>query len=238
MTGHALELVGVPDGLVEEGRVALVVAFRALATVDHVGVGHVALVVIGGLLAVAARGEHDLGTDTVGAVLVHVLLSGEEVAVARALGGATVVHAVHADGLLAERLLSHILRSPGRGWRVRDGTAEVAETRVASEHLEALGESLQVVADEKVVCKHTTDLGNDLGLAILVDEVQGRGPVGGLVVVELARGALRLTEHVIGGRLGEVCRLLVNCVIRETTPASSAHMKSCCIDDSRVPPSC
>ena len=235
MTRHALELVGVPDGLVEERRVALVVTFRALATVDHVGVGHVALVVRSGRIAVAARGEHDLSTDTVSAVLVHVLLVREEVAVARALRGPAVVHAVHADGLLAKRQLGHVVRSPGRGWRVRNGTGEVAEARVTSEHLKALRESLQVVADEKVVCEHTTDLGNDLGLAILVDEVEGRGPVGGLVVVELARGALRLTEHVIGGRLGEVCRLLANCTIRETAPASGAHMESRCMNDSRGP---
>jgi len=54
LTRHALELVGVPDGLVEERRVALVVTFRALATVDHVGVSHVALVVRSGRIAVTA----------------------------------------------------------------------------------------------------------------------------------------------------------------------------------------
>jgi hypothetical protein len=59
-----------------------------------------------------------------------------------------------------------------------------------------------------------------------MDKVQRRGPVGGLVVVELARSALRLTEHVIGGCLSEVCGLLANCTIRQSVPASDIHIQA------------
>lgn len=209
MTGNALELVGVPDGLVEERGEASLVSLGALAAVNHAGVGNVAFVVRGGnVLAVPARGEEDLGTDTVGAIGVHVVLVGEEVAVARAFGSLVVVEAVEAKRLLAECELGLVVGSPGRGWRVGDWASEVAETAVTRKHLEALGESLDVVAEKEVVCEHTADLRDNLDLAILVDEVEGGGPVGRLVVVELARGALGLTEHVVGSRLSEVCHVL------------------------------
>ena len=92
LAGLALEGVGVPDGLVEERGQTGVEAVGALATVNQVGVGHVALVVGRlGVLSVPARREEDLGADTVGAVLVHVRLVGQEVAVARALGRLAVV---------------------------------------------------------------------------------------------------------------------------------------------------
>jgi hypothetical protein len=205
LTSLALESVGVPDGLVEERGETSLETLGALSTINHAGVSDVALVVLGGdILAVPARREHDLGADTVGAVLVHELLVGKEVTVAGALRGLVVVHAVEAKRLLHESLLGHVVLGPLVGWRVGNGTGEVAVTAVTSEHLEALGESLEVLAEEEVVCKHTTNLGDDLGLATLVDEVQRRGPVGRLVVAELARRAGRVTEHLIGGGLSEV----------------------------------
>jgi hypothetical protein len=63
------ELRGIPDNLVEEGDEALGVRVGANAVVDAIRVGHVRLVV-GRIevLAIPARWEEDLGTETVGAV--------------------------------------------------------------------------------------------------------------------------------------------------------------------------
>jgi hypothetical protein len=47
---------------------------------------------------------------------------------------------------------------------------------VTSEDLEALREGLDVVTEEEVVCKHTTDLGDDFSLATSVDKVKGGCP--------------------------------------------------------------
>ena len=140
----------------------------------------------GDVLAVPARGEEELGTDTVDAVLVHVLLAGHGVAVTRALGGLVVVEAVEADGLLAKGELSLVLWAPGRGWRVGNDTGEVAQAAVTGEHGEALGEGLDVFAQEEVVGKHTTNLGNDFGHAALMHKVKRGCPVGRLVAGELA----------------------------------------------------
>jgi hypothetical protein len=175
----AVEGVGVPDGLVEERGQAHGEALGANTAIDHAGVSDVALVVRGrDVLAVPARGEEDFSADALGAVGVEVLLVGQEVAVARAFGLAGIVHAVEAERLLHQRLLGHVGGGPcGRG-RVREFACEVTHARVSGNHLETLGEGLDVVSNKHVVCEHTTDLGNNLGLATCVDEVQRRCPMG------------------------------------------------------------
>jgi hypothetical protein len=52
--GHAHEFVGLPDGLKEQGRDALLVTFGTLATVDEIRVGNMALVVFGIVLTIPA----------------------------------------------------------------------------------------------------------------------------------------------------------------------------------------
>lgn len=169
----ALERIGVPDGFVEKGGQANWEALGTIAAVDQAGVGDMTLVVIGGnILSIPARSKHDLGADAIGAVVFHVLLGGQEVAVARTFRRLAVVHAVHSNGLLTKRQLCFIRVGPGRCRRVRHRARKVAKTRVAGEHLEALGESLDVVAQEKIVGKHTTDLGDNLRLAIFVRKVK------------------------------------------------------------------
>jgi hypothetical protein len=148
----AVKGVGVPDGLEEERGETDREILGAVAAVDHAGVRDVALVVIGvNVLAVPARGEEELGADTLRAVGIEVTLVGHEVAVARALGLAGVVHAVEAERLLHESLLGHVIGGPLRCRRVGDGTGEVTHARVSGNHLEALGESLDVVSDKHVV---------------------------------------------------------------------------------------
>jgi hypothetical protein len=177
----ALELVGVPDGLVEERRDALGVGLGALAVVNSVGVGHVVHVVVRVELAVPARGEEELGTDALGAVLVEELLVGEEMAVHGRLGRLLVVQAVHADGLEAQVLLRRLLlvEDPLGLGPVGEGQSEVALVGVTGQHLEARREGLDLLAlvlDEEVVCEHTADLRDHLGCSILVDEVESRCP--------------------------------------------------------------
>lgn len=58
-TRQALEVVGLPDGLEEQRRNALVETLRAHTTVDEVRVGDVGLVVVRVVLAVPARREED-----------------------------------------------------------------------------------------------------------------------------------------------------------------------------------
>jgi hypothetical protein len=178
-TGAGVELVCVPDRLVEQRRQTDWETWRALAAVDVVRVGHVALVVGGSdVLAVPARWEEDLSADTVVAGRVQELLVRHEVAVTRALRLLVVTHAVEAKRLLAESHLVLVLGGPCRSWRVWDWASEVAQTRVTCKHLEFLGEGLEVVAQKEVVCEHTTDLRDDLGHAIFVNEVQRRCPEG------------------------------------------------------------
>lgn len=129
LSGLALEGVSVPDGLVEEGGKTGLETLRALAAVNQVGVCHVGLSIVRfDVLAVPARREEDLGANTVGAVGVEKVLIRHKVAVARALGSAVVVEAIEAKRLLHERLLGHVLSTPGRRGRVRNGAREVAHT--------------------------------------------------------------------------------------------------------------
>jgi hypothetical protein len=152
LTIHAVELSGVPDSLVEEARETDGEVRGARAVHDGAGVCDVIHLVLGSnVLAVPARGEHQLGADAVLAVGVEVGLVGHEMAVEGALGREAVVEAVEADGLLGEALLG------GRGGLA---SGEVALVGVAGDHLHAVGE------------------GGDLGLAGGVVEEVVAGVVG------------------------------------------------------------
>lgn len=113
MTSLVLEGVGVPDGLVEERRQTDVKTLGALATINQVRVGYMALVVLGiNILAVPARREEEFGTDTVGAVGIHVRLVGQEVTETGTFRSLVVVEAVEAKRLLRESALGHIFKTP------------------------------------------------------------------------------------------------------------------------------
>lgn len=131
-------------------------ALRAVTAHDHVRVSNVALVIFTvGVLAIPARGEHDLNTETILAVAVEKLLLGQVVAVKGGLGGSGVVEAVEADGTLGKVLLVDLAqRSPVRfGWvgflRVTGG--ERTPVGVASKHAEILGETLDLLTIKQIV---------------------------------------------------------------------------------------
>ena len=206
----ASELVGGPDGLEEQERVVDIVALGALALLHKVGVGNVGVVVVRvGLAGTAAR-ETNLETHAVLAVLVHVGLGGELVAVERRLGSTSVVQAVEAKGSLGEPLLVVGLLGPGAEGLIGERAVERTEVLVSGDHLEALGEGLNVVHVVKVVGEKTADLGNHDGGAVAVDEVERGSPVGGLVLGDGAGGASALGSQVGVGRVhGEVLRVLL-----------------------------
>lgn len=152
-------------------------ARRAITSINLIRVRHVTLVV--GrveVYAVPARREHELHTNPVFAVLVHVVMGRHEVTVARSLRFEVVVHAVETDGLLSEEQLSSIGILPLVQWWVGDWTREVAKGCVTGKHHEASWESLEVEAIEIIVCKHTPGLADDHCGAVVVDEVQRRCP--------------------------------------------------------------
>ncbi|KAB8360918.1 hypothetical protein FH972_024650 [Carpinus fangiana] len=193
----ASELLGVPDGLEEDRGCASLKALRASATHDLVGVRHMALVVGRiNILAVPAGGEHELETNTVLAFSVKEVLLGKVVTAKGRLGCGAVVQAVETNSLLAESRLSDLKASPVRLGRLRLGASEVAAVVVTRNHLETLGKGLDVVAVKKVVRKHTTGLADLLEIAVGVAEVEVGGPVGRLVLTNLARGAVGVGQEV------------------------------------------
>jgi hypothetical protein len=201
LTILADESVGGPDGLEEEEGVVDVVSLGALALLDQVRVGNVGLVVVRvGLASTAAR-ETDLETHAASAVLVHVLFGRQLVAVERGLGqvGSAVVEAVEAESSLGQPFLVGGLLRPGGERLVGERAVEGAAVLVTSDHLEALGEGLHVVHVVQVVGEKATDLGNDDGGAVVVDEVEGGSPVSGLVLGDGARGAGTLGGQVLVG---------------------------------------
>lgn len=200
------EGLGGPDGLVEEEGVVDVVTLRALALLDQVRVGNVGLVVVRvGLAGTAARETH-LETHAVLAVGVHVGLLGQLVTVERRLGGLVVVEAVEANSALGQPVLVVVgLAGPGTERLVGERAIEGTGVLVTSNHLEALGEGLDVVHVVQVVGEKTTDLGNDDGGAVAVDEVERGSPVGRLVLGDGARSAGTLGgQLLVGGLHGEV----------------------------------
>jgi len=172
LTSLVLESIRVPDGLVEERRQTGLEALGALASVNQTWVSNMALVVRRlGILAVPARWEEDLSTNTVRAVGVQVCLVRHLMAVTGAFGSLAIVQAVEAKRLLSESELGLVLGAPGRCWSIWPWAGEVTKTRVTRKHLETLGESLKVVAQEQVVCEHTANLRDNLDSAIFMDEM-------------------------------------------------------------------
>lgn len=103
------------------------------------------------ILAVPARGEHHLETDTIGAVLIQVSLVGQEVTTKRGFSLLFVVQAVETKGLLLESRLGGLVTSPLGLGRIGDGPGEVALEGVTSKHTESLREGLDIFAIQKVV---------------------------------------------------------------------------------------
>lgn len=149
---HVLERVGVPDGLVEEGDEAVLVAVGAGSVHDQRRIGDVGFV-IGrvGILAVPARREHDLKANTIGAEGVQVGLLWQVVAVQRRLTGEVVVQAIEANGLLAQRSLGTLITEPERLGRIGHRPGEVALEGITSNHTEVGRESLDLFAVKEIV---------------------------------------------------------------------------------------
>lgn len=147
-----LEGVGVPDGLEEERNDTGLEALRAGTVHDQRRVGDVRGVVIAiDILAVPARGEHHLETDTVSAVLIQVSLVGQEVTTKRGFCLPVVVQAVETNSLLLEGRLGGLVTGPLRLGRVGDGPSEVALEGVTGKHAESLREGLDIIAIQEIV---------------------------------------------------------------------------------------
>ena len=146
-----LEGSGVPDSLEEKRNDAGLEALGTGSIHDERGVGDVGGVVVRvDILAVPARREHELETDTIGAVGVQVVLVGQEVTAERRFGLGLVVQAVEPEGLLLEGGLGTLFTGPFRLGRIRDGPGEVPLEGITGNHAEALGESLDITV-QKVV---------------------------------------------------------------------------------------
>lgn len=150
-----LEGSGVPNSFEEERNDAGLEAFGAGSVHDERGVGDVRGVVIGvDILAVPARWEHQLETDTIGAVGVQVVLVGQKVTAQRRFGLGLVVQAVEPKGLLLEGGLRTLFTGPLRLGGIRDGPGEVPLEGVTGNHAEALWESLDILTVQEVVTKN------------------------------------------------------------------------------------
>ena len=121
---HVLELVGVPDDLVEDGDEALWVGIWTLAAVDVAWVGHVRLVVWRvEVLAIPARREENLSADTVWTVLLWEM----------------------------RRLWPRDTETGEADCLLLESVAEGAEHWVASEHAKAFWESKKALAELRVL---------------------------------------------------------------------------------------
>jgi hypothetical protein len=179
---HATEVTDIVVDLVEDGDQMNRVRVGALAAVVAAtnGVRHVRLVVSRIKVdAIPARGEEDLSTETIGAVLSRKTVGGA--------GAAAVVETNEADSLRFEV------------------ASVVALEGVTSKHTETLGEGLKLVVvgatTLEIIDGHTTvDTGtiarllNVLERTVLVLVVEGRGPVVREILLDRARGAVRRTS--------------------------------------------
>lgn len=212
--------IGSPDGLIHEARDLSLETLGAVAVHDEIGVGHVGPVVLGvEVLAVPARGEHDFGTDTVGAVGIEIVLVGHVVTVQGALGSLAIVEAVESDGTLSKIGLRSLSKTGPDGLLrvdildVAAGNGVVAARGVAGNHAESRRERLNTAAgvgsirEQEVVRQQTADLGNELVRAVGVLEVERRSPVRRHVLGDSARSAVSINQVLEGGLLAEACRL-------------------------------
>lgn len=176
-----LECGHVPNGLVEQTRQAHGEIGRAVTVHDQVRVSHVAHVVFRVKAdAIPARREHELEANSIGAVRINVVLGWQEVAVQRALCSLGVVQAVETKCALGQVGLGDLVQgAPERLVRVgllvvASADRIVAAIGVTGDHLEALGESLDVLAVQEVVPERRHQY-PDHGLAST-----GQGKTGGL----------------------------------------------------------
>lgn len=147
-----LERIGVPNCLEKERHKTVLETLWAVAIVDQRGVTDVRAVVRGvEVLAVPARRKHELHTDSVSAVLVHVVLAGQEVAIQRRLRLLLVVHTVKTNGLLHQPKLRGFPSSPQRFGRVRPRKGKVPKGWITSNHAEAFGKGSNIFSIEQIV---------------------------------------------------------------------------------------
>ena len=146
------KVVGSPDGLEEQEWVVDIVSLGAVTFLDKVGVCNVGPVVVRVEFArLATAWESQFDTDSVSAMSIQVLLSRHLVPVERRFGVLVVVQAVETEcPLRQEELVGRITWPLAKG-RIREGASEVTEHVVAGNHLEALGERLDVLEVVKVV---------------------------------------------------------------------------------------
>src|SRR5262245_22678029 len=123
------------------------------------------------VLAIPARWEEDLCANTVKAVGVHIGFIRKEVAVHGRLRRLLIVETIEAKRLLSKGKLRFVIISSERFLLIWYGSGKVTQTGVSSEHTKAFWESfdgLSVIVEEKVVCKHSSYLLNNLNSTILV----------------------------------------------------------------------
>lgn len=229
LTLLVLEGIGVPDSLVEERNDAGLIALGASAVHDQRRVSDMRRMVLGvAVLSIPARWEHDFEANTISAVLIEVFLVGQVVAAERRLRGLGVVQTVESKSLLFEGLLRSLLAGPFGFRGVGDRPGEIAQVLITRNHAESFRESGHVLSVKQVVAsqarcwvsifraisevqginlrKHASHLLHELGITILVHEVQRGGPVCRLVLGDCARRTLRIFEARFVDGHGKGCR--------------------------------
>ena len=104
-----------------------------------------------GGLAIPARREHELETDTILAVRIQVILVRKEVAVQGRFRLLGIVETVESNSLLLKSELGHLIAGPLGLGRVWDRPCEVAEERVSGYHPEVGRERLDVLSVQEIV---------------------------------------------------------------------------------------
>lgn len=105
------------------------------------------------ILAIPARGEHQLKANSIGTVLIQISLVRQEVTFERGLGWFVVVQAIEPNGLLAQSFLGTLSTSPLGLGRIGNGPGEVALEGITCQHAEVLREGSDVLSVQKVVAK-------------------------------------------------------------------------------------
>lgn len=153
-----LERSCVPDGLIQETGHTNRVRWRARTSHDKIGVSHVGHVVLAvQVLAIPARGEHQLHTDTITTVGIKISFVRHVVSVQSCLWLSRIVQAVEANGSLGENtLLCLTSGSPEGFWWIRlAGVSSSVSTAssITSNHAEIVGEGLHIVSVQQIVAK-------------------------------------------------------------------------------------
>lgn len=152
----AVECVRIPDDLIQKTREANWEVFRTGSCHHQIRVGDVLLVVRAvEVVSIPARREHEFEANAISTVRIEELLVRKFMAIKSALGGSLIVQAVEAESALLKVALLRLTQGgPGRllwVWLIGITKSILATVSVTSHHLEAFGESRDVVSEEQVV---------------------------------------------------------------------------------------